>query len=57
MRTVIRNFVAHYHNERHHQCLANRLINPEVEHLGDTGVVQRRQRLGGMLNYYYRPAA
>jgi hypothetical protein len=26
-------------------------------HLGDTGEVQRRQRLGGMLNYYYRAAA
>jgi hypothetical protein len=54
LRTVIRNFVAHYHTERNHQCLANRLINPD---LGNTGVVQRRQRLGGMLNYCYRPAA
>jgi hypothetical protein len=35
--------------------LANRLINPEVGHLENTGAVQ--QRLGGMLNYYYRAAA
>jgi len=46
-----------YHTERNHQGLSNRLINPEVDHLENTGVVQRRQRLGGMLNYYYRDVA
>jgi hypothetical protein len=34
-----------------HQGLANRLIVPEAGHLGNTGTIQRRQRLGGMLNY------
>ena len=57
LRTAVQNFVAHYHTERNHQGLSNRLISPEVGHLGNTGVVQRRQRLGGMLNYYYRAAA
>jgi putative transposase len=58
LRTAISNFVAHYHTERNHQGLANRLISPEAEHLGNAGpVVQRRQRLGGMLNYFYRTAA
>jgi transposase InsO family protein len=57
LRTAIHNFVAHYHTERNHQGLANRLISPEPGHLEKTGVVQRRQRLGGMLNYYYRTAA
>lgn len=57
LRTAIRNFVAHYHSERNHQGLANRLIHPEAGHLGNTGTIQRRQRLGGMLNYYYRTAA
>ncbi len=52
LRTAILSFVAHYHTERNHQGLANRLISPEVGHLGNAGVVQRRQRLGGMLNYY-----
>ena len=56
LRTAIQNFVAHYHSERNHQGLANQLISPEPEHLGNTGEVQRRQRLGGMLNYYYRAA-
>src|SRR5258707_2658769 len=56
LRTAIQNFVAHYHSERNHQGLANQLISPEPGHLGNAGEVQRRQRLGGMLNYYYRAA-
>jgi integrase-like protein len=55
LRTAMHHFV--YHTERNHQGLANRLINPEAGHLGNAGVVQRRQRLVGMLNYYYRAAA
>ena len=57
LRTAIRSFMAHYHAERNHQGLANRIISPEAGHLGNRGVVQRRQRLGGMLNYYFRAAA
>jgi putative transposase len=57
LRTAIQNFVAHYHGERNHQGLGNRLISPAPGHLGNSGEVQRRQRLGGMLNYYFRAAA
>ena len=57
LRKAIQNFVAHYHSERNHQGLKNQLIIPEAGHLGSTGEIQRRQRLGGMLNYYYRAAA
>ena len=57
LRAVISNFVSHYHAERNHQGLANRLISPDAGHLGKAGPVQQRQRLGGMLNYYYRTAA
>ena len=57
LRMTIQNFTAHYHTERNHQGLANRLINPAPEHLSNTGGVQKRQRLGGMLKYYYRSAA
>ena len=57
LRAAVANFVAHYHTERNHQGLANRLISPEASHLGHAGMVQRRQRLGGTLNYYYRAAA
>ena len=57
LRTAVQNFVVHYHSERNHQGLDNRLIQPEPNHLGNTGEVQRRERLGGLLNYYYRAAA
>jgi transposase InsO family protein len=57
LRSAIQNFVAHYHNERNHQGLSNRVIQLDRDHLGNTGAIQRRERLGGMLNYYYRTAA
>lgn len=49
--------VAHYHAERNHQELSNRLLlgcSAVAECPG--GRVKRRQRLGGMLNFYYRAA-
>jgi transposase InsO family protein len=57
LRKAISEFMAHYHMERHHQGLANRLIRPKPGHVGNAGAIQRRERLGGMLNYYYRAAA
>ena len=57
LRTAVQNFVGHYHAERNHQGLRNRIICPEAGHLGASGPIHRRQRLGGMLNYYYRDAA
>jgi len=56
-RKTIREFVAHYHGERNHQGLGNRLIIPDESHAGNGGMIRRRERLGGMLNYYYRQAA
>ena len=44
------------HTERNHQGLGNRLVIPEQGQLGNTGAIRRRQRLGGMLNYYHRAA-
>jgi putative transposase len=57
LRKVIHEFVEHYHHERNHQGLGNRLIEMEKRCADLTGAVQRRQRLGGMLNFYYRQAA
>jgi hypothetical protein len=37
--------------------LGNRLIMKGESCVGSTGEIQRRQRLGGMLNYYYGQAA
>ena len=30
LRTAIHNFVAHYHTERNHQGLANRITSPRI---------------------------
>jgi putative transposase len=57
LRRAIREFAAHYHLERNHQGLRNRLIVPIDAVTEKTGPVRKRQRLGGMLNYYYRDAA
>ena len=57
LRTAIREFVAHYHLERNHQGLDNRLIDPEEMNSATNAKVRKRQRLGGLLNYYYRKAA
>ena len=57
LRRAVRNFIAHYHSERNHRGLGNRLIQPEPDHLVNTGESECRERLGGTLNYYYRTAA
>jgi transposase InsO family protein len=50
-------FLAHYHGERNHQGLDNRLVESSEEIGRVSGPVQCRKRLGGMLRYYYREAA
>jgi len=57
LRKGIQEFVLHYHHERNHQGLGNRLILPERAHADASGTVLRRERLGGMLNYYYRASS
>ena len=57
LRQAIWEFVTHYDTERNHQGLENRLIRPDLGCAPNDGVVQRRPRLGGMLNYYRRAAA
>ena len=49
--------LAQYHTERNHQGLRNELIerNDKVGSFG--GKVHCRERLGGLLRYYYRDAA
>jgi hypothetical protein len=57
LRKVVQEFVLHYHLERNHQGLGNRLIMPEKFSFDHHGAVASRERLGGMLKYYYRAAA
>ncbi len=49
--------MAHYHHERNHQGLDNRLLIEATMSSSATGPVRKRVRVGGLLNYYYREAA
>ena len=56
LRKAVVQFLEHYHQERNHQGLGNRLVEPRE--LGqETGEVQCRERLGGILKFYYRKAS
>jgi hypothetical protein len=55
LRRALAEFETHYHTERNHQGLENELIEP-LDRSDVVGPVRRRQRMGGMLNYYYRAA-
>src|SRR6202163_1013469 len=53
LRRAIEEYLAHYHAERNHQGLENRLIRPEPRCPATYGAIHRSSRLEGMLNYYY----
>ena len=55
LRSVLREYVDHYHTERNHQGLRNVIPFPFSTPVGRT--VRRHQRLGGILNFYERAAA
>jgi len=55
LRTAVANYVEHYHRERSHQGLGNRLIDARPQL--DSGPVVCQERLGGLLNHYRRLAA
>ena len=55
LRWIVSEHMNHYHLEKNHQGIGNELIEPA----GETGPgrVGWRDRLGGLLPYYYRRAA
>jgi len=56
LRHAIREYMTHYHGERNHQGIGNRLLQP-LSTVGELhGAIKRRERLGGMLSYYHREA-
>ena len=57
LRKAVQEFLRHYHEERNHQGLENKIIDPgdEVEQVA--GNIVCHERLGGILRYYYRDAA
>ena len=56
LRTAVREFVEHYHHERNHQGQENPLIAPTAAPGFSRDPIRRRERLGGLLNYYFRDA-
>ena len=57
LRRALTAFMAHYHRERNHQGLDDRLIAPDrLAPPGATGPIRCRVRLGGLLRYYHRAA-
>ena len=57
LRKAVHEFLIHYHGERNHQGMANRILEPGMEVGQMHGGIHCRQRLGGMLRYYHRNAA
>jgi putative transposase len=57
LHAATRSYIDHYHAERNHQGVGNRLLIPGNEVNRTAGKVACRERLGGLLQYYYRKAA
>ena len=59
LRHALRNYLAHYHSERNHQGKDNVVLFPTLTTNAYTadGPVACRERLGGLLKYYYQEAA
>ena len=57
LRRAVTAFLENYHAERNHQGLDNQIIEPGDEVGSVTGTIESRERLGGLLKYYYRDAA
>jgi putative transposase len=60
LRRAVFEYVEHYHLERNHQGVGNRLLAPAelaVRPANGNAPVERRERLGGLLNFYHRRAA
>ncbi len=57
LRRAVIEFIAHYHKERNHQGVDNQIVEPGDEVGAVAGKIECRERLGGMLKYYYRDAS
>jgi hypothetical protein len=56
LRRMVREYVKHYHGERNHQGIGNRLIDSSADEFQSCGSIECRERLGGLLRYYRRAA-
>jgi hypothetical protein len=60
LRRAVSEYVDHYHRERNREGVGNRLLTPAeqaVRPADENAPVERRERLGGLLNFYYRGSA
>jgi putative transposase len=57
LRNAVSEYLFHFHTERNHQGLENRIIEPGDEVGKAQGEIDCCNRLGGILRYYYRKAA
>jgi transposase InsO family protein len=57
LRRAVNTYLLHYHSQRNHQGLENKLIDPGEDVGQSQGEVRCDEHLGGMLKYYYRKAA
>jgi transposase InsO family protein len=57
LRLIVREYVEHYHGERNHQGLDNQLVERVRAPVNPDAKIHRRERIGGLLNYYHREAA
>jgi len=60
LRKFLKEYAEHYHFERNHQGLGNQIIKADdtlIHSRKGEGKIIKNERLGGLLNYYYRKAA
>ena len=57
LRHVLKEYMAHYHAERNHQGIGNAIPFPDERLVNSGEAVKKSERLGGLLNFYYREAA
>ena len=58
LKRALTEFAQHYHSERNHQRKGNVLLFLDSDQMEDppNGCIRCRERLGGLLGYYYRAA-
>ncbi len=54
---MINEYIGFYNGERFHQGMDNQLLAEHEARMNDDGEVSCRERLGGLLRYYYQQAA
>ena len=57
LRRTVTTYLEHYHSERNHQGLNNKIIEPDDEVGTVAGKIECRERLGGILRYNFRDVA